>query len=154
MCESDRITTCIFFRSTSLILVNFRLLQTVNFTGYCLIRKTLDSTNQSINKYIVNLLRIRKRRSHRYVCPRITHHMLSTRTPFRQVIAPGGTVQSIILLALRATEKQVRSWIKNPVKIEIKVVKQLPGVTCVKFHNSEFGKTGQSKVSKFMLKIR
>ena len=43
MWESDRITTCIFFRSTSLILVNFRLLQTVNFTGYCLIRRTLDS---------------------------------------------------------------------------------------------------------------
>ena len=42
--------------------------------------------------------------------------MLSTRTPFRQVIAPGGTVQSIILLALRATEKQARSWIKNPVE--------------------------------------
>ena len=55
--------------------------------------------------------------------------MLSTRTPFRQVIAPGGTVQSIILLALRATEKQARSWIKNPVEIEIKAVKQLPGPT-------------------------
>ena len=79
-------------------------------------------------------------RSHRYVCPRITHHMLSTRTPFRQVIAPGGTVQSIILLALRATEKQVRTWIKNPVKIEIKAVKQLPGIlTYIKFHNSEIG---------------
>ena len=67
--------------------------------------------------------------------------MLSTRTPFRQVIAPGGTVQSIILMALRATEKQVRSWIKNPVKIEIKAVKQqLPGIlTYIKFDNSEIG---------------
>ena len=66
--------------------------------------------------------------------------MLSTRTPFRQVIEPGGTVQSIILLALRATEKQARSWIKNPVKTEIKAVKQLPGIlTYIKFHNSEIG---------------
>ena len=73
--------------------------------------------------------------------------MLSTRTPFRQVIAPGGTVQSIILLALRATEKQVRSWIKNPVKIEIKAVKQLPGIlTYIKFHNSEIGNRSNSPV--------
>ena len=40
--------------------------------------------------------------------------MLKTRTPLTEVIAPGGTVQSMILLVLRVIEKQMRNRNKKP----------------------------------------
>jgi len=46
----------------------------------------------------------------------MTHHMLRTRTPFRDVIALVGTEQSIILLVLRIIEKQTRNLTRKPEK--------------------------------------
>jgi len=51
----------------------------------------------------------------------MTHHMLRTRTPFRDVIALAGTEQSIILLVLRIIEKHKSNLTKKP---EIQPMKQ------------------------------
>lgn len=55
--------------------------------------------------------------SQRKVWPKMTHHMLRTRTPFRDVIALAGTEQSIILLVLRIIEKQTRNLTRKPLSI-------------------------------------
>ena len=44
--------------------------------------------------------------------------MLKTRTPLTEVIAPGGTVQSMILLVLRVIEKQVTNRTRKPTRSE------------------------------------
>ena len=44
----------------------------------------------------------------------MTHHMLRTRTPLRDVIALAGTEQSIILLVLRIIEKHTSKLTRKP----------------------------------------
>ena len=46
----------------------------------------------------------------------MTHHMLRTRTPLRDVIALAGTEQSIILLVLRIIEKHTSNLTRKPAK--------------------------------------